>query len=97
MERRSALKSIGGLLLAPALSFGNLTTEKKRSVLRVAHLTDVHLKNKFDAPNRFTKCLHHVQQQSPKVDLILNGGDIVFDINKENMGVINDQWTLYHS
>ena len=81
MERRSALKNIGGLLLVTALSLGNLSTEK-RSVLRIAHLTDVHLKNKFDAPARFTKCLHHVQNQSPKVDMILNGGDIVFDMNK---------------
>lgn len=76
MQRRSALKNIGGILLAPALSLGHLSTEK-HPVLRVAHLTDIHLKNQFDAPARFTKCLHHMQQQSPKVDLVLNGGDIV--------------------
>src|ERR1700761_3768199 len=96
MKRRSALKNIGGILLAPTLSLGNLSTEK-RSVLRIAHLTDVHLKNKFDAPARFTRCLHHVQQQSPKVDLILNGGDVVFDMNKENLSTINDQWLLSKS
>jgi len=96
MERRSALKSIGGLLLTPALAVGNHTTEKQ-PVLRIAHLTDVHLKNKFDAPTRFTRCLHHVQKQSPKVDLILNGGDVVFDINQENISTINDQWQLFQS
>lgn len=96
MERRSALKGIGGLLLAPSLAFGNTKTEKK-SVLRVAHLTDVHLKNKFDAPARFARCLHHVQKQDPKVDFILNGGDIVFDMNKENISTINDQWKLVRS
>jgi Icc protein len=76
MQRRSALKNIGGLLLVPTLGLAN-TSVKKQPVLRIAHLTDIHLKNKFDAPARFTKCLHHVQQQSPKVDLILNGGDVV--------------------
>ncbi|GAA4197683.1 metallophosphoesterase [Pedobacter jeongneungensis] len=93
MERRSALKNIGGLFLLPTLSKVSLPTEKK-PVLRVAHITDVHLKNQFNAPARFAKCLHHLQAQSPKVDLILNGGDIVFDMNKENIGTINDQWKL---
>jgi len=95
MERRSALKSIGGLLLAPALVKAN-TPANGKPVLRVAHITDVHLKDKFDAPARFTNCLHHLQKQSPKVDFILNGGDIVFDMNKENLDVINAQWKLMH-
>lgn len=96
MKRRSALKNIGGLLLAPSLSLPGFSADKN-PVLRIAHLTDVHLKNQFDAPNRFTRCLHHMQQQSPKVDLVLNGGDIVFDMNKENIGTISDQWKLYKS
>jgi len=96
MERRSVLKGLGGLLLAPSLTFAHTHTEKKPS-LRIAHLTDVHLKNKFDAPARFVKCLHHMQQQNPKVDFVLNGGDVVFDMNKENISTINDQWSLMKS
>lgn len=98
MKRRSVLKSIGGiggLLLAPSISFGS-SSHKKKTVLRIAHLTDVHLKNHLDAPARYAKCLQHVQQQSPKADLILNGGDIVFDMNKEQLSTINDQWKLTH-
>ena len=95
MQRRSALKNLGGLFLAPALTRFNISNDKK-PVLRIAHLTDVHLKDQFDAPARFTRCLHHVQQQSPKVDLILNGGDIVFDMNKENLTTIDSQWALWH-
>ncbi|MET3128362.1 3',5'-cyclic AMP phosphodiesterase CpdA [Arcicella rosea] len=91
MERRSVIKNIGGLFLTPALS---PLLKGKKPVLRVAHLTDVHLKNELDAPAKFAKCLHHVQQQSPKVDFILNGGDIVFDMNKENLSNINSQWKL---
>ncbi|HEY9534394.1 MAG TPA: metallophosphoesterase [Mucilaginibacter sp.] len=93
MERRSALKNLGGLLLVPSLTFGSETTKKKRS-LRIAHITDVHLKDKFGAPAKFAKCLHHLQQQNPKPDLILNGGDFVFDMNKENIDTINAQWNL---
>ena len=93
MHRRSALKNIGGLFLTPALIRDKASIDKK-AVLRIAHLTDIHLKNQFDAPTRFVKCLHHVQQQLPKVDLILNGGDVVFDMNKENLSTISDQWAL---
>jgi len=96
MERRSVLKGLGGLLLAPSLTFAHTHIEKKPS-LRIAHLTDVHLKKKFDAPARFVKCLHHMQQQNPKVDFVLNGGDVVFDMNKENISTINDQWSLMKS
>jgi Icc protein len=96
MERRSALKGIGGLLLAPSLALA-ATPINNRPVLRIAHITDVHLKNKFGAPAKFAKCLQHIQQQQPKVDFILNGGDIVFDMNKENLSDINDQWSLMKS
>jgi Icc protein len=95
MERRTLVKSLGGLLLIPALPFNN-NPLKEKPVLRVAHLTDIHLKDKFDAPARFTKCLHHMQQQ-PNVDFILNGGDVVFDINKENLSTVNAEWKLWHS
>ncbi len=95
MQRRTLIKSLGGLLLVPALPFKSVPEEEK-PVLRVAHLTDVHLKDKWDAPARFAKCLHHVQQQKG-VDMILNGGDVVFDMNKENMDTINTQWKLWHS
>ncbi|MBO9730709.1 MAG: metallophosphoesterase [Chitinophaga sp.] len=96
MQRRSLLKKMGGLLLAPALPYSAFAA-KSKPTLRIAHLTDIHLYNDLDAPNRLAKCFHHVQQQTPKVDLILNGGDIVFDMNKENLSNIRDQWRLWHS
>ena len=95
MERRSALKNIGGLFLAPSL-ITEVSAAHNEPVLRVAHITDVHLKNDLSAPAKFAKCLHHVQQQTPKVDLILNGGDIVLDMNKENISTIDAQWKLYN-
>ncbi|MEX8547231.1 MAG: metallophosphoesterase [Mucilaginibacter sp.] len=96
MERRTLIKNLGGLLVASNLPEINKNPFEK-PVLRLAHLTDVHLKNEFDAPRRYEKCLYHVQQQSPKVDFILNGGDVVFDMNKENLQTINAQWALTHS
>jgi 3',5'-cyclic AMP phosphodiesterase CpdA len=95
MERRSVIKSLAGLAVLPALHITPLGGDKRR-VLRLAHLTDVHLKDKWNAPARFARCLHHVQQQ-PNVDMILNGGDVVFDMNKENLDTINSQWKLWHA
>ncbi len=94
MQRRTALRNIGGLLLLPSISTA-VTVAEQKPVLRVAHITDIHLKNDFGAPQKFSKCLHHLQQQSPKVNLVLNGGDMVFDMNKENINTINDQWKLF--
>jgi len=94
MERRSAIKSIGGILLAPSLVLTQPKSEKAKRALRVAHITDVHLKDEFGAPGKFVKCLHHIQQQKPGVDFVLNGGDVVFDMNKQNMSTINTQWKL---
>jgi Icc protein len=96
MDRRTLIKSLGGLSLASSLPAGDLLATSK-PVLRIAHLTDVHLKNDLGAPNKYVRCLHHVQQQFPKVDLILNGGDVVFDMNKENLSTIEDQWKLTHN
>src|SRR5579871_6507680 len=96
MKRRTLLKNMGGLLALSAVP-AILKPTEARPVLRVAHLTDVHLKDKWDAPNRFRRCLHHVQSQTPGVDMILNGGDIVFDMNKENLDTIQAQWKLWHS
>ena len=97
MERRSALKNIGGLLLVPALTFGETAIKQGKPVLRIAHITDVHLKDEFGAPNKFVNCLHNLQQQKPAVDMVLNGGDVVFDMNKENIGTITDQWKLMNN
>lgn len=109
MQRRTLLRNLlSGAFLAPALPYvaaannaaGPRAAKAKDLAgpsLRIAHLTDVHLKDKWDAPNRFRRCLHHVQNQKPGVDLILNGGDIVFDMNKENLDTINAQWNLWHS
>lgn len=68
-----------------------------KPVLRIAHITDVHLKNELDAPAKFTRCLQHIHRQSPAVDFILNGGDAVFDMNKEQLPVIEQQWQEWHT
>ncbi len=40
-------------------------TKRKRS-LRVAHITDIHMRPEHDAPNRFRKCMEDIKKH--KVD-----------------------------
>ncbi|REA60912.1 metallophosphoesterase [Dyadobacter luteus] len=94
IQRRTALKGISAALATPFLGDKILGADKP--VLRVAHITDVHLKNDLGAPEKFAKCLRNIQDQNPKIDLILNGGDIVFDMNKENLSAIDAQWALWN-
>ncbi len=97
MKRRAALRNLGGLLLAaPTLTRFPAPLPGQEPALRIAHLTDVHLKAALGAPEKYARCLHHVQEQTPRVDLVLNGGDVVFDMNKENLSSIEAQWRLYH-
>lgn len=83
--------------MLPSLVFGKGANRAAKPVLRIAHITDVHLNNQLGAPAKFSKCLKHIQRLSPKVDMILNGGDTVMDMNKENVSNINAQWQLWHS
>lgn len=80
-------------MLLPSLGFSTAQNSRKKK-LRIAHITDVHLKNELGVPAKFSKCLHHIQSQFPQPDLILNGGDIVFEMNKERINSINEQWKL---
>src|SRR5687767_1706779 len=59
---------------APAAPAG-----QRRRALRVAHLTDVHVQPERGADKGLAACLHHVQAQPDKPDLILTGGDHIMD------------------
>lgn len=53
--------------------------ERKR-VLRFAHLTDVHIEPELKAAAGAAQCLHHAQSLAEPAELIVTGGDVVFDV-----------------
>lgn len=105
VTRRDLLR-IGGLaaagLAAPAAW---LTAESpataapgvkpRRRVLRLAHLTDIHLQPERKAPEGLTACLRHVQSQADKPELILTGGDTIMDSMAEDEARVKLQWDLW--
>lgn len=97
MNRREVISSLG-LLGAGALASGTglLNPSRKRS-LRIAHLTDIHLRDYSDAPKKFEKCLHTLQSISDAPDIIFNGGDTIFDALGADKSSVERQWKLWDS
>jgi Icc protein len=99
MQRRDLLRQAG--LLAGGLSLPNFvkanqpTTSPKR-VLRIAHITDVHIQPLIGAAKGFEKCLHHIQRQDIKPDFIINSGDCVMDAHRRKHENVQKQWRLFN-
>jgi 3',5'-cyclic AMP phosphodiesterase CpdA len=100
MKRRDLIKKIGLAASAATLSkvvvasSGN-PEQKKTKVLKIAHITDVHIRPEYNAVARFKKCLEMIKKE--KVDLILNGGDSIYaadydDIKKERVVELWNCW-----
>jgi 3',5'-cyclic-AMP phosphodiesterase len=99
MQRRDLLRSAG--LLASGISLPSFIKANPKSitpqrVLRVAHITDVHIQSFIGAAKGFEKCLHHIQNQSIKPDFIINSGDCIMDAHGRKEGHVQKQWKLFN-
>jgi 3',5'-cyclic-AMP phosphodiesterase len=97
MQRRSLLRSLGvmaGGLSLPAVVQSTPVSPKR--VLRIAHLTDIHIQPHLWAARGFEKCLHHLQNLNVKPDLIFNSGDSVMGAHGISKSKASREWELYH-
>jgi 3',5'-cyclic-AMP phosphodiesterase len=69
----------------------------RQRVLRVGHLTDVHVEPELRAGEGMAACFQHVQQLSDKPELILTGGDHVMDSFEAEDARTTLQWNLWNS
>jgi Icc protein len=101
ITRRAAIKTAGWA--AAGLALGGLPqwvrampriADRKR-VLRVAHLTDLHIQPERKAEAGVASCLRHVRSQAEKPDLILLGGDLVMDSFDADDARTKTQWDLF--
>ncbi|GAA3577639.1 metallophosphoesterase family protein [Snuella lapsa] len=100
-NRRSALKkigvSLGAMAMSPiVLSQENTSNKNRKRLLKIAHITDIHIRPELDAPNRFRQCMREIKKH--KVDFFLNGGDTIFaadygDITRER---VLEQWEIWN-
>lgn len=104
LSRRDWLKSAAACTAALAIGAPTTTARQsataatpadRRRVLRIAHLTDPHIQPERKAEQGVIACLRHVQSQPDKPDLILTGGDSVFDCFEQDHARTKLLWELW--
>ncbi|MBK7443549.1 MAG: metallophosphoesterase [Bacteroidetes bacterium] len=104
MERKQFLKALG-LIGAGSILPGQIKANRidlpvkpdKQRVLRIAHITDIHIADHKAASKGFAKCLHSIQNMEDAPDFIINGGDAIEDALFRTKPDVNKQWALWHA
>ena len=102
MLRRDFLKyaSLSGLTPLLAKPTGVKAASSPKRALRIAHITDVHVRqnpeDEFSAARGLEQCLHHIQDQDDPPDIIFNGGDSIDDALGASRSAVRRQWALWH-
>jgi 3',5'-cyclic AMP phosphodiesterase CpdA len=102
LNRRAALQLAGSLVVGGAAgrlaylaaSHGRPAPAPKGGALRVAHLTDVHVSPGDVSGRGLARCLRHVQSLPDKPDLVLNGGDAIWNATAD-AAANAAQWDLW--
>lgn len=101
-DRRQALRlslaAAGGAALTTFGSGPALAAEASappKRVLRIAHLTDVHVQPERGAPQGMAAALRHVHEQADRPDIIFTGGDSIMDSFGANRDRTQVQWSLW--
>lgn len=98
VSRREVIRIAGAAALGLAgarSALAQSANPSRQRVLRIAHLTDIHIAPERRAAEGFTACLKHVQSQKDKPDLIFTGGDHIMDSIGANEARTREQWELY--
>ncbi len=80
----------------PATAAETRPAGNRKRVLRVAHLTDMHVQPELRADEGMATCFHHVQSLPDRPDLILTGGDTVMDAFAADEARTREQWETWH-
>lgn len=95
---RNTSATVGAAALLPVDAVAQpLPNPRRQRVLRIAHLTDVHVQPEKSAPDGMARALHHAQNLSDKPNLIFNGGDAIMDALKADQARTKTQWQVWQS
>src|SRR5258705_4964705 len=98
MKRRDFIVNTAGLSAAAIVDPGTiLTSDSKKQPIRVAHLTDIHVKPDINIEAAVAKAMHHAQILLPEVNFIINGGDSIMDALEADKEKTQMQWDLFTS
>lgn len=99
MNRRDLVRRVGAGLAAASIiptALARPARAAPRPVLRIAHVTDVHMQSLVGAAKGFERCLHQLQSLPIKPDLIINGGDAIMEAHGRGRDSVARQWALYN-
>jgi len=98
MKRRDFISNSAGLSAVVLTNPSAIvTTQIKKPPIRVAHLTDIHIKPGKDIEASVAKAMHHAQILVPEIDFIINGGDSIWDSLEADKEKTQIQWDLFTS
>ena len=103
-KRRDFIKKIGltlgtvgvGSMLNPTMANAFLAPKERKKVLRIAHITDVHLPAEDKPKLAFKKVLQEINKMKDKPELIINTGDTVMDMNGKDAETNTKLWSAWH-
>ncbi|QYK55005.1 MAG: metallophosphoesterase [Fimbriimonadaceae bacterium] len=94
LTRRDLFAATAAGVLLPAVCLPAPRPDRKR-VLRIAHLTDIHVQPEKGAPEGMEACLAHAQSQKDKPNLIVTGGDLIMDAFGASEERTKTQWDIF--
>jgi Icc protein len=100
LTRRSLVKAgIAAVAALPALARGEPEPAARRTGLRIAHLTDIHVQPELESAKGLAACFAHVQSLPDRggqpVDVIVTGGDTIMDCMEAGRDRTQAQWDLW--
>ncbi len=97
MERRKFLQQ-GALSAAAvaALPIASAAETNAKPSIRVAFISDVHVKTGEIPERGMQQAFKHVNALKPSVDFIINGGDAIMDAMKATKAKTQEQWDLWN-
>ncbi|MBD8490127.1 metallophosphoesterase [Echinicola sp. CAU 1574] len=95
MKRRDFLLKTAVMTTGVGPAVALAAEEKSGSVLRVAHITDVHIRPEENVPARAKTWLEIVKKHNP--DFFLNGGDSIHDASYNGVSRVRmlEQWQVW--
>ncbi len=91
LVRRAIAGGTGGAGAPPEVS----ASKARKRLIRVAHLTDMHIQPERKAFDGVGMCLRHMQSLPDKPELVLTGGDLIMDAFDRDATRTRLQWELF--
>lgn len=105
LDRKSFIRIAGltGIMAATAPVLAGISGDADKSkktakrVLRVAHITDIHVQPGRVPEYGMARTLHHLNGMTDKPDFIITGGDSIMDAMSTPKDRVKGMWSTFHN